>query len=101
MFDCYGPHHLSNAKADRQKLITNAFVFECKCPVGVTCNMPRVTCNVSHIHNLPYQACRDNWPMWNQVESRLSPGEMSKLGTSLSKYQVRHKINFHCSLVAH
>lgn len=95
MFDCYGPHHLSNAKADRQKLITNAFVFECKCPVGVTCNMSH------HIHNLPYQACRDNWPMWNQVESRLSPGEMSKLGTSLSKYQVRHKVNFHCSLVAH
>ena len=47
VFDCYGPHHLSNAKADRQKLITNAFVFECKCPVGVTCHVSLVTCHVS------------------------------------------------------
>lgn len=64
IFDCYGQHHLSNSKVDRKKLISSAFIFDCKC-----------------------KACLESYPMWSEIESRLTPGEMSKLGTSLSKYQ--------------
>ena len=35
-----------------------------------------------------FKACAENWPMWNEVEARLTPAETSKLGTNLSKYQV-------------
>ena len=29
--------------------------------------------------------------MWSEIESRLTPGEMGKLGTSLTKYQSNFK----------
>ena len=65
ILDCYGPHHLSHGKADRQKTISSAFMFQCQC-----------------------QGCDHQWPLWSEIEARLSPGEMAQLGTSLSKYQV-------------
>ena len=34
------------------------------------------------------QGCSENWPLWSEIEVRLTPGEMAQLGTSLSKYQV-------------
>lgn len=62
--DCYGMHHLNNSKAERTPLIQNGFLFKCKC-----------------------KACVENWPPLHQLETRLSQGEMAKLGTLLSKYQ--------------
>ena len=34
------------------------------------------------------QACEENWPPLHQLEGKLSPADMAKLGTLLSKYQV-------------
>ena len=65
ILDCYGQHHLSHSKADREKIISSAFMFSCHC-----------------------QGCSDNWPLWSDIEVKLSPREMAQLGTSLSKYQV-------------
>ena len=33
ILDCYGQHHLSHSKADREKIIQNAFMFSCQCQV--------------------------------------------------------------------
>ena len=33
VYDCYGQHHLSSSRQDRQKIISTAFMFDCKCPV--------------------------------------------------------------------
>jgi len=62
--DCYGMHHLTNQRDERLPILKKGFLFQCKC-----------------------QACQDNWQPLHQLESRLSPGEMGKLGTLLSKYQ--------------
>ena len=83
VFDCYGQHHLSNSKTDRQKIITSAFMFQCKCKVRLKIMILYVPMLKSML-----KACVDNWPMWNEVEARLTPAETSKLGTNLSKYQV-------------
>ena len=34
IFDCYGQHHLSHGKVDRQKIISAAFMFDCQCKVS-------------------------------------------------------------------
>ena len=33
ILDCYGQHHLSHSKADREKIINSAFMFSCHCKV--------------------------------------------------------------------
>ena len=33
ILDYYGQHHLSHSKADREKIIQNAFMFSCQCQV--------------------------------------------------------------------
>jgi len=62
--DCYGLHHLSTLKEERVPAIQKGFFFTCKC-----------------------QACEENWPPLHQLEGKLSPADMAKLGTLLSKYQ--------------
>ena len=46
------------------------------------------TCHTSHVTFNISQACEENWPPLHQLEGKLSPADMAKLGTLLSKYQV-------------
>jgi len=66
--DCYGMHHLGTGIEERKQTIERGFLFNCKC-----------------------QACVDNWPLLHELEMRLTPAEMGKLGNLLSKYQTNFR----------
>jgi len=66
--DCYGMHHLGTRVDERTQTIERGFLFSCKC-----------------------QACVDNWPLLHELEMRLTPAEMGKLGNLLSKYQTNFR----------
>lgn len=66
--DCYGIHHLSIPRKERQEKLTKGFKFKCCC-----------------------KACTENWPMFPELESSLTQEQLGRLGNNLSMYQKEFK----------
>ncbi|XP_023328860.1 SET and MYND domain-containing protein 4, partial [Eurytemora carolleeae] len=66
--DCYGIHHLSMPRDERQLKLSRSFKFTCTC-----------------------KACSEDWPLFPTLDSNLTQSEMGRLGNHLSLYQKKFK----------
>eukprot|EP00094_Tigriopus_californicus_P006260 TCALIF_06026-PA protein Name:"Similar to SMYD4 SET and MYND domain-containing protein 4 (Pongo abelii)" AED:0.08 eAED:0.08 QI:8/0.66/0.25/1/0.33/0.5/4/0/663 len=62
--DCYGIHHMSIPRAERQETLRRGYAFECQC-----------------------QACKKDYPLLASLPNHLTPQVALKLGNTLGKYQ--------------
>lgn len=62
--DCYGIHHMSIPKAERQETLRRGYAFDCQCV-----------------------ACKHDYPLLANLPNQLTPQVALKLGNTLGKYQ--------------